>query len=80
MSITVYTKPGCNPCRMTKLQMTKHGITSFDEVDVTEDEVALNYVKSLGYQQMPVVQAGEDHWSGFRSEKIKELALLLASH
>jgi len=30
--------------------------------------------KGLGYQQAPVVVAGEDHWSGFRPDRIKAVA------
>ena len=37
------------------------------------DAEALAQVKSLGYAQAPVVVAGEDHWSGFRPDKIKAL-------
>ena len=31
-------------------------------------------IKGLGYQQAPVVVAGEDHWSGFRPDRIKAIA------
>ena len=40
---------------------------------------SLEQVKSLGYAQAPVVVAGEDHWSGFRPDKIKTLALAVES-
>ena len=36
---------------------------------------ALDQVRALGYAQAPVVVAGEDHWSGFRPDKIKALAV-----
>jgi glutaredoxin-like protein NrdH len=29
---------------------------------------------ALGYQQAPDVEAGNDHWSGFRPDRIKALA------
>lgn len=29
---------------------------------------------ALGYLQAPVVVAGNDHWSGFRPDRIKALA------
>ena len=35
-------------------------------------------VKALGYIQAPVVITDEDHWSGFRPDKIDELASRLA--
>ena len=44
-------------------------------MDISTDAEALARVKSLGYAQAPVVMAGADHWSGFRPDKIKAVAL-----
>ena len=74
MSITVYSKPQCVQCRATKRALAKQGL-DYEEVDLTQDEEALNTVKALGYQQAPVVFANGDHWSGFRPDKIKALAM-----
>jgi glutaredoxin-like protein NrdH len=52
--------------------MTQEGI-AYDEVNVEEDAEALAFVKSLGYESAPVVVAGDQHWSGFRPERIKGL-------
>lgn len=71
-TVTVYAKPLCVQCDATKRAMNKAGIT-YDVVDITEDEAALAHVKALGHAQAPVVVAGEDHWSGFRPDKIKAL-------
>ena len=38
---------------------------------------ALEKVKALGYLQAPVVITDEDHWAGFRPDKIDELAARL---
>lgn len=73
MTITVYSKPMCVQCDATKRAMNKAGI-AYDVVDVTEDADALDRVKSMGYAQAPVVVAGEDHWSGFRPDKIKAIS------
>ena len=73
MDITVYSKPFCVQCDATKRALNKAGI-AYDEVDVTEDPEALATVKSLGYVQAPVVVTAEDHWSGFRPDKVKALA------
>lgn len=73
MSITVYTKPRCVQCDATKRALNKSGI-AYDLVDLTEDELALEQVKVLGYAQAPVVVTSNDHWSGFRPDKLKELA------
>lgn len=74
--VTVYSKPGCAPCRMTKMNFDKNGIP-YQEVDISTTPEALDLIAGLGYQQAPVVTVGdEDHWSGFRMDKIKELAVL----
>ncbi len=75
VSITVYSKPMCVQCDATKRAFTKAGV-AFDVVDITEDADALARVKALGYVQAPVVIAGDDHWSGFRPDKVKAIAAM----
>lgn len=72
MDITVYSKPLCVQCDATKRALNKAGI-AYDVVDITEDAEALAKVKGLGYVQAPVVITGQDHWAGFRPDKIKAL-------
>jgi len=71
--VTVYTLPSCVQCDSTKRVLTRHGI-EFESIDLSEDEAAMALVKELGYTAAPVVVAGEDHWSGFRMDKISALA------
>ncbi|WP_369054473.1 glutaredoxin-like protein NrdH [Kineococcus terrestris] len=73
MSITVYSTPSCVQCRMTYRALDSKGLP-YEVVDVTADERAHELVTSLGYVQAPVVVAGEDHWSGFRPDRIDGLA------
>ena len=77
MAITVYTKPSCVQCTATYRALDSKGI-EYQVLDLTEDPSALEQVKSLGYLQAPVVITDEDHWSGFRPDKIDELASRLA--
>lgn len=72
-TITLFTKPSCVQCNATYRALDAKGI-DYDVVDLSEDPVALERVKSLGYLQAPVVVTDEDHWSGFRPDKIDELA------
>lgn len=72
-AVTVYTQPSCVQCTMTKKHLDKLGI-AHETVDVTADPEAHAYVKSLGYTAAPVVVAGEDHWSGYRPDRLKGLA------
>lgn len=70
--ITVYSKPNCMPCKMTKAKLDKAGI-AHETHDVTADADAFAAVEALGYREMPVVVAGEQHWSGFRPDLIAAL-------
>ncbi|MGI6877781.1 glutaredoxin-like protein NrdH [Microbacterium sp. gxy059] len=77
MAITVYSKPSCVQCNATYRALDAKGI-EYQVTDLSEDAAALEQVKSLGYMQAPVVIADEDHWSGFRPDKIDELAARIA--
>ncbi|WP_166986215.1 glutaredoxin-like protein NrdH [Canibacter zhoujuaniae] len=77
MATTVYTKPSCVQCTATYRALDSKGI-EYEVVDLSQDETALETVKELGYMQAPVVVTDEDHWSGFRPDKIDALAGRLA--
>ncbi|KRD18219.1 NrdH-redoxin [Mycobacterium sp. Root265] len=72
MTVTVYTKPACVQCNATYKALDKEGI-AYEKVDISIDAEARDYVMALGYLQAPVVVAGNDHWSGFRPDRIKAL-------
>ncbi|ANT62864.1 NrdH-redoxin (plasmid) [Salipiger sp. CCB-MM3] len=73
MKPKVYSKPNCVQCTATTRALKSKGI-DFDVVDLSEDAEAMAEVTSLGYRQAPVVMAGEVHWSGFRPDKIAQIA------
>lgn len=75
MSITVYSKPRCVQCDATYRALDKLGV-DYVKVDVTADPEALEYIVGLGYQQAPVVVTDAGHWSGFRPDRVKEVAAL----
>jgi glutaredoxin-like protein NrdH len=70
--VTVYTLPSCVQCESTKKYLSKLEV-EFKTIDLSEDEIAMDLVKSLGYQAAPVVVFGDDHWSGFRPDKLDAL-------
>ncbi|WP_104137694.1 glutaredoxin-like protein NrdH [Cryobacterium sp. Y62] len=77
MAITVYTKPSCVQCTATYRALDNKGL-EYEVRDLSVDENALDAVKALGYLQAPVVITDEEHWSGFRPDKINALAARLA--
>lgn len=60
---------------MTLRTLDRQGVT-YQVIDVSQDADAAAQVQAWGYRQVPVVQVGDDHWSGFRPDR---LASLIAS-
>lgn len=73
MTITVYSKPACVQCDATTRALKALGL-SYDVVDLTRDDAAMERVMAMGYRQAPVVIAGDAHWAGFRPDMIGRLA------
>mgnify|MGYP000105176171 CR=1 FL=1 len=72
MSVTVYTLPACVQCDSTKRLLKRSGIP-YEEIDLSVDTEAMDLVKKLGYTAAPIVVSGDDHWSGFRMDKLNAL-------
>lgn len=72
MRIIIYTKDNCVQCNATKNAMDRHGI-NYQLINLDTQPDAIDSLKSLGYRQVPVVMADDDHWSGFRPDKIAGL-------
>ncbi len=58
---------------MTQRTLDRQGV-SYEVVDVSKDAVAAEQLQAWGYRQVPVVQVGEEHWSGFRPERLASIA------
>jgi len=74
MSVVIYTLPSCVQCDTSKRLMNRLGI-EYEEIDMSKDEAAVEYVKELGYTAAPIIVNGSTHWSGFRMEMINGLKL-----
>jgi len=75
-TVTVYSTPDCVQCRMTLLALEKAGV-GFTVVDAAADVAVRERLRALGYAAAPVVvvdQDPDDHWSGFRPDRIAALA------
>lgn len=80
VKVTIYTQRYCQPCKLTKKKFDQLGI-AYEEVGV--DDTNIDYIRSLGYSQAPVIEAdlGDGatvHWSGFRPTCIQQLYATLA--
>lgn len=70
---TVYVKPSCVQCDMTKRYMDKNGIT-YDTIDITQNQDALDMILGMGFSSAPVVISDMGSWAGFQPDKINLLA------
>ena len=72
MTITVYSKPACVQCTATTRALDRKGLV-YEVIDISSDTDAFEHVANLGYRQVPVVEANDLHWSGFRPDMIGAL-------
>lgn len=78
-AITLYSKPSCPQCNLTKKLLDSVGF-EYEIVDLSTDSAAYSYVTEvLGYRAAPVVEAFGQHWSGFRPDLISGLRELVAA-
>lgn len=74
MSVTVYSRSHCPQCVMTCRLLDALNV-GYEKVDIELSQSALDFVTSLGYRKAPVVVADGEHWSGFRPDLLKALAV-----
>lgn len=72
--VTVYTQPGCLPCKRVVSKLQDAGVP-VDVVDITEDPVSKDYVTQvLKANSVPVVEApGFEVIRGYQPDKLKDL-------
>jgi len=71
--VTVYTKPNCVQCDMSKRLLDKIGV-EYNTVDIVENPAELDRLIEMGYRAAPVVVTEDDSWAGFNPDKITALA------
>lgn len=75
MIVRVYSKPNCGQCAATIRKLNMLGVEHVVE-DATDPQT-LAALKELGYLSAPVVCVGvsnDDMWSGYRPDRIEEIA------
>ena len=73
--LTVYSKPKCIQCEMTKIWLDQNKIP-YESVDVSEHPEKLEEIKLNGFQQLPVVALDEyfeNAWYGYNLDRLEEL-------
>ncbi len=72
--LTIYSKERCVQCVATYRALGKAGIDSYNIVDLSDVPNKIEEFKAEGLLQAPIVDTGQERWSGFRPDKIKEYA------
>ena len=73
MHITIYSKPNCPQCAATKRAFDRLG-APYTVGDITTDPVALATLQEAGSRQAPVVFGDSDFWTGYRPDRIRDVA------
>ncbi|MFV0556153.1 MAG: glutaredoxin-like protein NrdH [Lactovum sp.] len=70
--VKVYSKNNCVQCKMVKRYLEENNV-NFTEYNIEEEPKYRDYIVSLGYQALPVVETEQTHFSGFRPDLLKLL-------
>ena len=76
--LTVYSKPNCMQCEMTKIWLNQNKIP-FETVDTKANPEALELLSHYGWQTLPVVAIDDElsdeskAWAGFQIDKLEAL-------
>lgn len=76
--LTVYSKPNCMQCEMTKIWLNQNKIP-FETVDTKANTEALELLRHYGWQTLPVVAIDDEisdetkTWAGFQIDKLEAL-------
>ena len=71
---TVYSATECGQCTSTYAALERYGF-DYTVINIDHDPDALRHVTdTLGYRQVPVVEAAGQSWSGFRPDRLKAIA------
>lgn len=77
MKITVYhIGPTCVQCNQTKRVLDQAGIV-YDQVDLRQHPDLTEKFKGQGHMAAPIVTAGDQVWSGFRIERLREIEKII---
>ncbi len=74
MKITVYSKPNCQACDLTKMWLDNNDL-SYTAINAYEDEKAMAEIQENGFMSFPVVTVGsfDNAWTGFEIDRLEEL-------
>ncbi|WP_227492551.1 glutaredoxin domain-containing protein [Brevibacterium sp. CFH 10365] len=78
MTITVFSKPACTQCTMTKKALGNKGFTYVEKEIYEQPDEWLDEIKSENLLSAPIVQVdyasgGQIRWAGFRPDLINDL-------
>ena len=75
--VVVWHKPSCVQCVATERSLISKGIPH-RMIDLTEHPDALEALRASNFLQAPVVQFGDDMWTGFRPDKLDAVLASIA--
>ena len=74
MKVTVYSKPNCGACDITKTWLDNNNVP-YKAINAYEDADAMAELQSHGFMSFPVVTVGsfDNAWAGFEINRLEEL-------
>lgn len=72
-TVTLVTRARCAQCTATKRHLERRGVP-YDVLDLTDDPTRIEQLRAEGHMQLPVVTGPTGTWTGYRPDRLDELA------
>lgn len=72
MTITIYSRPDCQACKLTKRVLKRRGL-DYHEIDLTNEPELTAELQARGHSALPVVITDTDEWHGMNPAKLRAL-------
>ena len=71
--LTIYGRASCVQCKATAREAERLGL-AFSYVDLDQDIAAAARLVNAGFHSLPVVECGDQVWTGFLPDRLKQVA------
>lgn len=72
MTVTVYTRTTCSPCKTVKWFLDKHGV-EYVEKNIDDPAIMDEFSKLTSVQMVPLVVAGDSKIQGLNLQSLKKV-------
>jgi glutaredoxin-like protein NrdH len=72
VNVTLYTIPACSATALVRNHLDRNFI-DYTIIDISRDRAAYAFIREQGFTESPIIDTGDQMWSGYQPAKMKEV-------